>query len=492
MQLRSIARKLAAHEGDPDRVALHRRHLDALAGRQLAPGGWLPGVRRAGAEPWWTGRRDAYDESTLRKAARAKVAAGVVPLAEGALLEQVRGMVGPRKVAAFTDVYDQVYWTKKDAWAGPVGGLSNRLLACTYFGMTFVRPERGPTLALHVSWHKPASPLLDALEALHEEPRRARWLRAHVDLHVLDRGTQGDPTLRWCLTHGVPYLTLARTSASWRRFRAPTAHTATGVPIFVREDTRLAETEGVAPTTAPTVVIFPARPRKGPEEGRALRYRTAAALSAAQLGTLDAVYKARWPSNENPIKALVASGFDRNLDRTLDPTTSRGHDGKRATLGAKVEAARVVEGEAAQSYQRSPTRAEQKRYLSSAKRRVQSEAKAAAHDANVDTKGARSARGGEPLCKLLALMLYNALAWVLSKSPLHAVREMTAARVRALLLGCSATGCIESGALTLWITPTPSSRDRPLQVELLRLVNAERLRTPHGQLRVKLRDSPPE
>jgi hypothetical protein len=123
---------------------------------------------------------------------------------------------------------------------------------------------------------------------------------------------------------------------------------------------------------------------------------------------------------------------------------------------------------------------------------VQSEAKAAAHAANVDTKGARSARGGEALCKLLALMLYNALAWVLSKSPLHAVREMTAARVRALLLGCSATGCIEPGSLTLWITPTPSSRDRPLQVELLRLVNAERLRTPHGQLSVKLRDSPPE
>ena len=189
-EIAQVARELAAHKEQPARQALHRLHLRAMAGRMLAPGGWVAGLRRAGAEPWTTGRARPYDESTLRKSARAMVGAGAVPIAERALLDQVRGHVGSRAVTAFTDLYDQVNWTKEDAWAGPVGGLGNRILACTYFGLTFVRVEKGPTLALHVSWHKPASPLIDALVALHGEPDRALWLREHVVLQVLDRGTQ--------------------------------------------------------------------------------------------------------------------------------------------------------------------------------------------------------------------------------------------------------------------------------------------------------------
>jgi hypothetical protein len=491
-QVHALARALATHAGDADRAAPHQAHLEALAGRLLAPGGWVAGLRRAGAERWWTGRARPYDESTLRKVVRAMGAAGAVPLAEKVLLDQVHGYVGAQTVTAFTDLYDQVYWTQKDAWAGPVGGLGNRVLACTYFGLTFVRTDAGTTLALHVSWHKPAAPLLDALEALHDDPRRARWLRTHVRLHVLDRGTQGDPALTWCLAHGVPYLTLTATSVAWRRFRTPDTHTATGVPVFVREDARLDPAPRRAPAQPPTVVIFPARPAQGPSSGRALRYRTAATLTDAQLRTLDEVYKARWPSNENPIKALIAVGFDRNLDRTLDATTSRGHDGKRAKLRAKVARAECAEAAAEQVFRQELTPTATTRFLSAARSRGKALATLAAHDARPATKGARAARGAEPLCKLLTLMLFNALAWLLAKSALDAVRVLTPARVRALLLGCAATACIAPGTITLWIEATPSSKDRPLQVELLRLVNAERLRTPHGILGIRLRDPPPE
>lgn len=487
----SIARTLAEHEGDASKAEQHSVHLEAMAGRMLAPGGWIAGHRRSSAEAWWTGRERPYDESTLRKAARRMVAAGAVPLAEGVLLEQVRGHVGARKVVAFTDFYDQVYWTKKDAWAGPVGGLGNRILACTYFGVTFVRAgEEGPVLALHASWHKPASPLIDALQALHAEERRARWLRGHVSAHVLDRGTQGAPTLLWCMAHGVPYVTLARGDADWRRFRSPTDHTAQGVPIFVRDDRALRDGERVEPARAPTVVIFPAHPERGEDDGRALRYRLATTVSPSTLRTLDTFYKDRWPANENPIKALVAVGFDRNLDRTLDPTTSRGHDGRLARLREREASARSDEGEAAATFLRDPRSATERRYLSSARARVKATQKVAALAKGAATKGARSARGAELLWKLLTLMIFNALAWLLSTSPLEAVRTLTPARVRALVLGCSATACLGPGTITLWIEATPATRDRPLQVELLRLINERRFKTPRGVLRIRLRDPP--
>jgi hypothetical protein len=66
--------------------------------------------------------------------------------------------------------------------------------------------------------------------------------------------------------------------------------------------------------TEARVVVFPADPSAGIEDGRALRCRTAAALSDAEICNLDTVYKMCWPANENPIKALEAVGFDRNLN----------------------------------------------------------------------------------------------------------------------------------------------------------------------------------
>ena len=228
--LSDLAKALSKADDRPERVELHPRYLQALTGRLLTPGGWARKARHAGAEPLVTGRARPYGVSTLRKAARQMSRAGAVSAAERVLQQQAHEAVGGAYVTAYTDEYDQVYWTKKLAHAGPVGGLGNRLLGCTYFGLTFLRTKGGPNLGYHVSWHKPASPLLDALQALHQDEERHAWLSEHVAMHVLDRGTQGDPTLHWALSQGIPYLTLQKGSLNWRRYRNPTCELENGVP----------------------------------------------------------------------------------------------------------------------------------------------------------------------------------------------------------------------------------------------------------------------
>jgi hypothetical protein len=177
----------------------------------------------------------------------------------------------------------------------------------------------------------------------------------------------------------------------------------------------------------PQQVIFPACPDKGRRSTRALRYRTGAPLPRAALRNLDRVYKTRWPCNENPIKALVAVGFDRNLDRGLTPTND---------------------------------------------------------------KGARMATGAEPLCKYLMLLMYNTLALLLWRSPLPEVQAMTPLRVYALLLGRSMLVCLDQRGWTLWIDPVHHSADRPLQEELVRLFNEQSLSIRGHRLYLRLHDPP--
>jgi hypothetical protein len=488
--LRSIAKELANRQGEPESGARYELHLSALAGRLLAPGGWSTAMRRASAEPWSTGRARPFDESTLRKSARAMSAKGVVALAENVLLEQVTTAVGSADVVAFTDLYDQVYWTKKPSWSGPIGARGNRCLACSYFGMTFVRAEQGPLLALHVSWHKPASPLLDALVALHEDRARHQWLGAHVRLHVLDRGTQGDPALRWAWEQGIPYLTLTRGHTHWRRWSDASTQTNSGVPVFVRRDERLKDcdqTNGRA--QVPQVIVFPSRPEAGEDNGQSLRYRTAAELKPSELATLDEVYKARWPNNENAIKALVAVGLDRNLDRTLDPGSSRRADGavRKATREVAAIDAKLDElgdrtvREAGKEYVKQLARREKKQEKLARAEATQAEQAAGEMGNRVD-------RGGEHLCKVLLLLLYNALSQLLHKSTLDAVRVLTPSRVRELLLGRSALGVLEAGSVTLYVESLPSPEDQQQLVELVRLFNEARLRGPSGLVRIRIRD----
>ena len=198
------------------------------------------------------------------------------------------------------------------------------------------------------------------------------------------------------------------------------------------------------------------------------------------------MYKARWPNNENPIKALVAVGFDRNLDRTLDPTTSRGHDGQVQRQRERIAS---MDAEMAALLPR-PVGEVVKRYVSLQARRERAEAKLAALEAGPAEQGARSDRGGEHLCKLLTLLLFNALSLRLWRSPIEAVRVMTPARVRELLLGRSAVVSYEAGRLCLRLDALHEPTDRTHQEELVRLFNEARLQARGASIALDLRDPP--
>lgn len=453
----------------------------------MAPGGWVAGALRAGAEPLWTGRSRPYDESTLRKEARALARQGGAELIARAVEATVTRAVSDSgtKADAYTDMYDQVLWTKQPAHAGPIGHLGNRVLAATYFGMTFVRPKDGPALAYHLSWHKPASPLQDGLEALYVAPRRAEWLTANIRLHIWDRGGSGTPTLRWALRRGIGYLTVAKKSTHWTRFhRPPRLRTQLGVPVFARRD--VSAGKGGPKGSTPEEIIFPARPRKGRASTRALRYRTAARLTKAELRELDRVYKTRWPSNENTIKALVTVGFDRNLDRGLTPTTSRGTDGRLARLEVREQVLqKKIEAFAPTTVPQSIRTA--RPLLRQKKAYAKERAEIAAIPKN---KGARMPTGAELLCKNLMLLMYNVLALLLMQSPLPEVRTMTPARVQELLLGRGLLACLDKHGMTLWVDPVPTPSDHVLQEELVRLLNDRSLSLQGRPLRVRIHDPP--
>ena len=478
-----------AAQSDPPAGSAARiaQHLSALVGRLMPCSGWTAGERHAGAEPIGTGRRRPYDESTLRKRARELAQRGGTDLVARAVEASVEQAVAASatKVVAYTDIFDQVYWTKKPAYAAPIGSRGNRLLAATYFGMTFVQTGTGASLAYCVSWHKPASPLQDGLEALHAAPRRATWLSTNIQRHIWDRGGSGRPTLRWALARRIPYLTVTKGSTRWTRYRRPPmVHTRSRVPVFVRRD--LAVRRGCPKGATPEEVIFPARPLKGRASTKALRYRTGVPLPKDDLRQLDRVYKSRWPRNENPIKALVAVGFDRNLDRGLTLTSSRGTDGRLA----RVQKREQVLGDKIASF--SPPTIP--KLIRGARRLVREKLACAQQRAAIaaipNDKGARMDTGAELFCKNLMLLAYNFLALLLMRSPIDEMRTMTPARVHELLLGCSllSTEDPRTHRTTLWIEPLPSPSERSLQAELVRLFNEKSLSLRGKHLSFRIRD----
>jgi hypothetical protein len=464
---------------------LTETHLEALVGRVMQPRGWVGGARRAGAEPLLTGRSSPYDESTLRKEVRELAQHGGTEIVARAVEGSVEKAVAESgaKAVAYTDMFDQVYWTKKPAYAAPIGNRGNRLLAATYFGMTFVQPKDGPPLAYHVSWHKPASPLQDGLEALHAAPRRAVWLTAEIRLHVWDRGGSGVPTLHWALDRRIRYLTVSKKSAFWTRFRRrPRLYTRLGVPVFARRDAAVAK--GRQKGSAPEEIIFPAQPSKGRASSRSLRYRTCARLTKAELRRLDRVYKTRWPSNENAIKALVAVGFDRNLDRGLIPTTSRGTDGKLARLEAREQ----VLDKKIEAFKPATLPQAIRGFRSRFRQKEACANKRAEIEALPKDRGARMPTGAEPFCKNLMLLMYNVLALLLMRSPLDEVRAMTPWRVQELLLERGFLACMNKQGTTLWIDPVPAPSERVLQDELVRLFEEQSLSLREQALHLRIRD----
>jgi hypothetical protein len=476
--------------------------MGALVGRLMPRGGWVASERHTGAEPLWTGRARPYDESTLRKQARRLAQRGGSEIVAREVEAQVHKAVGDgdAKTFAYTDMFDQVYWTKKPAYAAPIGNRGNRLLAATYFGLTFLRSDAGPALAYHVSWHKPASPLQDGLEALHSDEPRATWLTAHIDLHLWDRGGSGTPTLRWAAARGIPYLTVMKGATRWTRYRAtPRVWTRSKLPVFVRPDRKVGRALGrwrqgtrgkparaKPPSARPELVIFPAHPDKGRASTKALRYRTGRPLSKGMLRKLDRVYKTRWPANENAIKALVAVGFDRNLDRGLTTTTSRGTDGALARLESR-EQKLVAEVQAFPPTSLPQTSQAIRRFY---RKKSACDEERARIDAMPQDKGARMPKGAEALCKNLMLLMYNALALLLRRSPLKPVQTMSLPLAHELLLSRSMLACLDPHGTTLWIDPVPSSSERVLQQELVRLFNEQSLSLRGRRLFLRLRDPP--
>lgn len=474
--------------GGPKEAKRLQEHLGVLVGRLMFPGGLTAASRAAGAEPLFTGRARPYDESTLRKSAHAMERAGGVDFMNRRIQTQVEEAVeeSGHPACAHTDMYDQPFYTKKPAYAGPIGGLGNRLLAGTWFGLTFVRVHGGPVLGYHISWHKPASPLVDALQELHQAPERHSWLTAHLRLHTWDRGGNGVKVLQWGVNQGIPYLTMGKKWVYVSSQQRPKLYTAEQVPIFIKRDVRLAkgeEHEGTSPR--PMVIVFPAHPEEGNACKRALCYPTNAVLTEEEQKTLDEVYKRRWPEMENQIKARVAVGFRINRDRKLTPTTSRGMDGELQ----RVKEAIVSKETKVNELREKPPSPKIAKQIKKGEERIQTlRARQAKVEAQPITKGARMRGGTELFCKNLLLWMLNTLALLLARSPLPSVAVMTPAMVRALLLGRPAVACIDKNGITLWIEEVTDAAQRPAQRELVRLFTEEvKLRVHDMPLHFRLR-----
>jgi hypothetical protein len=236
----------------------------------------------------------------------------------------------------------------------------------------------------------------------------------------------------------------------------------------------------------PEEIIFPAHPDKGRASTKALRYRTGRPLPKGMLRKLDRVYKTRWPSNENAIKALVAVGFDRNLDRGLTTTTSRGTDGALARLESR-EQGLIAE---VQSFTPTGLPETTKAIGRFYREKSRYDEQRARLEATLQDKGARIPKGAEGLCKNLMLLMYNALALLLRQSPLKQVQTMSLPLVHELLLSRSMLACLDQHGTTLWIDPVPSASQRVLQHELVRLFNEQSLSLRGRRLFLRLRDPP--
>jgi len=130
----------------------------------------------------FTGRSRPYSEAWLRQEAeRIELAGGAFACSEQ-VFAQVTTAARGHVVTAFTDMFDQVWWTRLPAHAGPIGRLANRCLGAVYFGVTTVHvaldTSPGLTLGLHLSAHKPATPLHDAIGDLVDDDERLRWLQS--------------------------------------------------------------------------------------------------------------------------------------------------------------------------------------------------------------------------------------------------------------------------------------------------------------------------
>jgi hypothetical protein len=483
--LPKLARSLAALPGCTATAETLRTKLEAVSGRMVFPGGLTASTRWAGGEPLVTGRGRPYDSSTLRRTFKAVARFGGTAVLESAVEAQVERAVGDtgRTAHAHTDMVTQPLYTKALTHAGPIGSLNHKLLAAVYFGVTTIRACDGPVLVYHLSWHKPASPLVDAIEDLHASSSRHAWLTAHLRLHTWDRGGNGLGLLRWAYAQQIPYLTVAHGWVYLSSQRSPMAYLPTHQPVFVRRDVRVEPATSVLVEHSPRVIIFPAHPEQGAACVRGLRYRVNGEFTTDEILHSDDVYKARWPEAENKFKDLKAIGFGVNRDRILVYATSRGVDGAIHRLETRDD---VLKSEIEALREQTPTAREFAKIETRLRKQNTLRDRVDALRAQPLTKKVRPSTGLELLCKYLQLLLCNALALLLARSPIATVRALTASLVRQLLWGRAAVADITHDGVTLWVDPVAEARQRHLQVELLRLFNDEAPLNLHGA-RIQLR-----
>ena len=480
---------IAAHvASSPREVARTTTILGALTGRLLTRGGLAAASRDAGGETLFTGRSRPYSEAWLRQEA------GRIELAGGALacssqvFAQVTTAAKGYVVTAFTDMFDQVWWTKLPAHAGPIGRLANRCLGAVYFGVTTVHIARetspGLTLGLHLSAHKPATPLHDGIEDLVDDAERLRWLQS-VHHYVVDRGGNGKRTLLLMRDARLPYLTMAQRSTELPAVAEATDFTESGLPLRVTPDLALVGDVALSPgETGPRRITFPANPDRGAACEKAIVYLTNAEFVTDELRNLDAVYKGRWGGGENVLKALQAVGFGVNRSRRIELACSRGDDGKLARSEARYE--ELADTLKSINHRGSPKEA---RHFDRTLEKIGAETlKAQQIRDKPTTKHVRVVDGtGEMLVKWMMLLLTNALAITLGRSRIPAVRTMTPARLNELLLGRSTIASISDEAVTLYLEPIHEYRDREHQQELVRVFDEAALTLTGRTLRLRLR-----
>lgn len=456
--------------------------LGAFLSRVMFPGSLAAAARRASAEPLWTGRARVYAESTIREAAHRLDAEGAWIRVADAVWSQVTRAAAKvdEQVLAYTDMFDQPYYTKKRAHAAPIGRLGNRILACAYFGLTTIQVPGGPTLFAHLSWHKPAAPLRDALEDLFSDDARMDWWHRNVRLHIVDRGANGDPVLQWMWAWEVPYLTIGRESARLAQLHTPTLTNELGLPIVVRPDLRL---DGDA-DDGPWEVIVPAD-AANPNETRGICFRSAVMFTETELLGLNSLYKSRWPSMENELKSAQALGFGRNRTRRLQLCVSRGTEGALARLRVREET--QVE-KAVELGKLPPTPSNLGRLIAASRKVFTLREQQASLATSATLKHARVEGGAERLGKWLHLLAQNALALALASSPDEEVRAMTTPMVFELLLGCSALTVIEAGRLTIWIDAIDAPDQRRRQAALVDVFNQLALRCRGSVVTIHLRE----
>lgn len=483
--MQAIAAQVAS---SPREVVRTTTILGALAGRLLTRGGLAVASRDAGGETLFTGRSRPYSEAWLRQEAeRIELAGGAVACSEQ-VFAQVTTAARGHVLTAFTDMFDQVWWTKLPAHAGPIGRLANRCLGAVYFGVTTVHialdTAPGLTLGLHLSAHKPATPLHDAIEDLVDDEARLSWLQS-VRHFVVDRGGNGKRTLLFMREARLPYLTMAQRSTELPAVADATDFTDSGLPLRVTPD--LAVAGDVAPSPGepgPRRIVFPANPDRGAACEKAIEYLVDATLSTDELRNLDAVYKGRWGSGENVLKALQAVGFGVNRSRRIELACSRGDDGKLARSEARYE--ELADTLKSINHRGSPKEA---RHFDRTLVKIGAETlKAQQIRDKPSTKHVRVVDGtGEMLVKWLMLLLTNALAIMLGRSRIPAVRTMTPAHLNGLLLGRSTVASIGAKTITLYLEPIHEYRDREHQRELVRVFDEAALRLTGRTLRLRLR-----